>query len=70
MAVDEKQPDGSGPTVIRDTIVANVPLGYEPRYSGTPAPQGQGRTSEAEQKAAREKAAQAERDRAKASANR
>lgn len=27
--VDEKEPDGSGPTVIRKTVVANVPLGYD-----------------------------------------
>jgi len=27
--VDEKEPDGSGPTVITKTIVANVPLGYD-----------------------------------------
>jgi len=27
--VDEKEPDGSGPTVITRTIVANVPLGYD-----------------------------------------
>ena len=26
---DEKEPDGSGPTVITKTIVANVPLGYD-----------------------------------------
>jgi hypothetical protein len=29
--VDEKEPDGSGPTVITKTIVANVPLGYDTR---------------------------------------
>ena len=27
--IDEKEPDGSGPTVITRTIVANVPLGYD-----------------------------------------
>ena len=27
--VDEKEPDGSGPTVITRTVVANVPLGYD-----------------------------------------
>ena len=27
--VDEKEPDGSGPTVITKTVVANVPLGYD-----------------------------------------
>ena len=27
--LDEKEPDGSGPTVITKTIVANVPLGYD-----------------------------------------
>ena len=27
--VDEKEPDGSGPTVIHKTLVANVPLGYD-----------------------------------------
>jgi hypothetical protein len=27
--VDDKEPDGSGPTVIGSTTVANVPLGYE-----------------------------------------
>ena len=27
--VDEKEDDGSGPTVIRKTVVANVPLGYD-----------------------------------------
>jgi hypothetical protein len=27
--VDEKEPDGSGPTVITKTLVANVPLGYD-----------------------------------------
>src|SRR4029077_17275138 len=29
--VDEKEPDGSGPTVITKTVVANVPLGYDTR---------------------------------------
>ena len=29
--VDEKEPDGSGPTVITRTVVANVPLGYDTR---------------------------------------
>lgn len=27
--VDEKEHDGSGPTVITKTLVANVPLGYD-----------------------------------------
>ena len=27
--VDDKEPDGSGPTLIRNTTVANVPLGTE-----------------------------------------
>jgi len=27
--LDEKEPDGSGPTVITKTLVANVPLGYD-----------------------------------------
>jgi len=30
VAVEDKQPDGAGPTVIRTTVVANTPLGYEP----------------------------------------
>jgi len=30
VAVDEKEPDGSGPTIIRTLTVANVPLGAEP----------------------------------------
>jgi len=29
--IDEKEPDGSGPTVITRTIVANTPLGYDTR---------------------------------------
>jgi len=29
VAVEEKEPDGSGPTVITKTLVANVPLGYD-----------------------------------------
>ena len=29
VAVDEKEPDGSGPTIITKTLVANVPLGYD-----------------------------------------
>jgi hypothetical protein len=29
--VDEKEPDGSGPTIITRTIVANTPLGYDTR---------------------------------------
>ena len=29
--VDEKEPDGSGPTVITRTVVANVPHGYDTR---------------------------------------
>jgi len=29
--LDEKEPDGSGPTVISKTVVANVPLGYDTR---------------------------------------
>jgi hypothetical protein len=29
--IDEKEADGSGPTVITRTIVANTPLGYDTR---------------------------------------
>jgi len=29
--LDEKEADGSGPTVITKTVVANVPLGYDTR---------------------------------------
>lgn len=35
--VDEKEDDGSGPTVITQNYVANVPLGYDTR-SMLPAP--------------------------------
>src|SRR5262245_39530198 len=38
VAVDEKEDDGSGETVIERRVVANVPLGYETRsVSATPA---------------------------------
>jgi hypothetical protein len=30
VAVDDKEPDGAGPTIIRTTVVANTPLGAEP----------------------------------------
>jgi len=41
--VDEKEPDGSGPTVIRKTVVANVPLGYDTKSMLAKEPE-QGRT--------------------------
>lgn len=31
LPVEEKQDDGSGPTIIERKIVANVPLGYDTR---------------------------------------
>jgi len=47
VAVEDKQPDGSGPTVIRNTVVANVPLGAEPPDLPEAVPQGRQRTKEA-----------------------
>ena len=41
--VDEKEPDGSGPTVIRKTVVANVPLGYDTKAALAKEPE-EGRT--------------------------
>jgi hypothetical protein len=39
VAVEQKQPDGSGPTVIRTVVVAGVPLGAEPPELPEPSPQ-------------------------------
>jgi hypothetical protein len=70
--VDEKEPDGAGPTIIRNTTVANVPLGTElpdiadPYSAEGKAQQEQAARQRNEQRAERERTERerAERDRA------
>jgi len=41
VAVEEKEPDGAGPTIIRTVTVANTPLGYEvPNIADPFSPEG------------------------------
>ena len=59
VAVDEKEPDGAGPTVIRTVVVANTPLGAEPPSITDPySAEGKAERERAERERA-ERAAQA-----------
>jgi len=59
VAVDDKEPDGAGPTIIRTTVVANTPLGAEPPSLTDPySAEGKAERERAERERA-ERAAQA-----------
>jgi len=66
VAVDDKEPDGAGPTVIRTVTVANVPMGAELPDMPEVTPQDKAEQERIQrERAERERAAKAKRDEAR-----